>query len=112
LDWSKTMLKSYCNLQKINLNVRYEPGANMMRMCTWWQKRHAKKTKLLHIITCLKSKFILNILLLFTLSLMWAITNANKYFLSRKFSNYKDIWVWKVFKMRPLLYLFIDLSTI
>jgi hypothetical protein len=64
----------------------------MMRLCTWWQKRHAKKTKRLHIITCLKSKFILNILLLFTLSLMWAITNAKKYFLWRKFFQITKIY--------------------
>jgi hypothetical protein len=30
----------------------------MMRLWTWWQKRHAKKTTLLHIITRLKSKYV------------------------------------------------------
>jgi hypothetical protein len=52
----------------------------MMRLWTWWQKRLAKKTKLLHIITCLKSKFILNILLLF---LFWVTGHCNRAAVSR-----------------------------
>jgi hypothetical protein len=57
----------------------------MMRLWTWWQKRHAKKTTPLHIITCLKSKYNLNILLLFTLSYMWAITNTKNIFYDESF---------------------------
>ena len=50
--------KSKC---KIWTRSKYDEIVDLMT------KRHVKKTKLLHIITCLKSKFILNILLLFTL---------------------------------------------
>jgi hypothetical protein len=68
----------------------------MMRLWTWWQKRHAKKTTLLHIITRLKSKFILNMLLVF----MWAITNTKIFSMTKVFKLQRYMGL-KGIKMRP-----------
>ena len=47
LDWSKTMLKSYCNLQKINLNVRY---------AIWTRSKHDEIVDLMTKETCKEDK--------------------------------------------------------
>ena len=50
----------------------------------WWDCGLDDKRDM-HIITRLKSKFILSMLLLFTLSLMWAITNTKNSFYDESF---------------------------